>query len=46
MTLSPFEHLPSLPGPEMRWAPVLILTVVGGALVVAGLGLRRRDMQT
>ncbi|MFF4229058.1 ABC transporter permease [Streptomyces sp. NPDC001820] len=47
MNLSPFEHLPSLPGPEMRWAPVLTLTVVAAGLVAAGLaGLRRRDIQT
>ncbi|MFD7442087.1 ABC transporter permease [Streptomyces sp. NPDC059909] len=47
MNLSPFEHLPSLPGPEMQWAPVLVLTALATALVAAGLaGLRRRDLIT
>ncbi|WP_327325050.1 ABC transporter permease [Streptomyces sp. NBC_01210] len=47
MNLSPFSHLPKLPGPEMTWTPVLLLTAVAAALVAAGLGgLRRRDMQT
>ncbi|MFI1394202.1 ABC transporter permease [Streptomyces sp. NPDC020681] len=47
MNLSPFEHLPSLPGTQMQWGPVLLLTAVAGVLVAAGLaGLRRRDLQT
>ncbi|MEU9943043.1 ABC transporter permease [Streptomyces lavendulae] len=46
MNVSPFTHLPRLPGPEaLDWAPLLTLTVLAAALVVAGLGaLRRRDM--
>ncbi|MET7616112.1 ABC transporter permease [Streptomyces sp. NPDC005408] len=47
MNLSPFGHLPKLPGPEMEWAPVLTLTALAVVLVAGGLvGLRRRDMQT
>lgn len=47
MNLSPFEHLPSLPGTEMRWGPVLMLTLLASALVGAGLaGLRRRDLRS
>ncbi|MER5463761.1 ABC transporter permease [Streptomyces sp. NPDC002668] len=47
MNLSPFSHLPKLPGPEMAWTPVLLMTAAAAALVTAGLGgLRRRDMQT
>lgn len=47
MNLSPFEHLPSLPGTEMRWGPVLMLTLLAAALVGAGLaGLRRRDLRS
>ncbi|HET6355570.1 ABC transporter permease [Streptomyces sp.] len=47
MNLSPFEHLPSLPGTQMHWTPVLVLTALAAGLVAAGLaGLRRRDMQT
>ncbi|MFJ2828941.1 ABC transporter permease [Streptomyces sp. NPDC087263] len=45
MNLSPFGHLPKLPGGEMAWTPVLILTGVAVALAGAGLGaLRRRDL--
>ncbi|MFF1420679.1 ABC transporter permease [Streptomyces sp. NPDC058280] len=45
LNLSPFGHLPKLPGTEMAWTPVLALTALAAALVAAGLaGLRRRDM--
>ncbi|MFE2939187.1 ABC transporter permease [Streptomyces sp. NPDC059255] len=47
MNLSPFGHLTKLPGAEMAWPPVLVLTGLSVALVAAGLaGLRRRDVQT
>ncbi|MFI5572281.1 ABC transporter permease [Streptomyces sp. NPDC051740] len=47
LDLSPFGHLPKLPGGGMEWPPVLILTALAAALVAAGLaGLRRRDMTT
>ncbi|MFE3825956.1 ABC transporter permease [Streptomyces sp. NPDC059092] len=47
MNLSPFGHLPKLPGPEMAWPPVLALTGLAVALAAAGLaGLRRRDVLT
>ncbi|MFG2557644.1 ABC transporter permease [Streptomyces sp. NPDC048496] len=46
MNLSPFSHLPKLPGTEMQWPPALWLTAGAVALVAAGLGaLRRRDVQ-
>ncbi|MGW2178423.1 ABC transporter permease [Streptomyces sp. NPDC001732] len=46
MNVSPFTHLPKLPGGTgMEWGPVLALTAVAVVLAGAGLGaLRRRDV--
>ncbi|MEV1080492.1 ABC transporter permease [Streptomyces sp. NPDC050211] len=47
LDISPFGHLPKLPGGEMAWGPVGVLAGVAGMLVAGGLtGLRRRDMST
>lgn len=43
--LSPYGHLPKLPGAALTWPPLLALTATAAALVAGGLaGLRRRDM--
>jgi ABC-2 type transport system permease protein len=45
MDVSPYAHVPKLPGGEMSWPPLLWLTAVALALLVVGLvGLRRRDI--
>jgi ABC-2 type transport system permease protein len=45
--LSPYGHLPKLPGGEVHWTPLFLLTAVAATLVTAGLaGLRRRDLVT
>lgn len=47
LDLSPFGHLPKLPGADMTWGPVAALTGIAVVLVATGLaGLRRRDMTT
>jgi ABC-2 type transport system permease protein len=45
MDLSPFTHVPRLPGGELTGAPMFWLLAVTAALVAAGLaGFRRRDV--
>ncbi len=47
LNISPFGHLPKLPGGDMEWGPVLVLAEIAAVLVTTGLaGLRRRDMTT
>ena len=43
--LSPFTHLPALPGGTLEWSPLVGLTIVAAAVGAAGLAaLRRRDI--
>ncbi len=45
LRISPFGHLPKLPGAGMEWTPVTVLLGLAVVLVGAGLaGLRRRDV--
>ncbi|MDQ0750121.1 ABC-2 type transport system permease protein [Streptomyces africanus] len=47
LDISPFGHLPKLPGGSMEWRPVVVLTGLAVVLVAGGLAaLRRRDMTT
>jgi ABC-2 type transport system permease protein len=47
LDISPYTHLPHLPGGQVTVAPLAVLTVVAAALAAAGLaGLRRRDIPT
>ncbi len=45
MDMSPFTHVPTVPTQDVRWTPLIVLTVLAAALIVAGVvGFRRRDV--
>ncbi|WP_231390272.1 ABC transporter permease [Nocardia sp. CNY236] len=45
--LSPFEHVARLPLQDLRWMPLVVLTVLAAAAATAGAyGFRHRDLDT
>ena len=45
MDVSPFAHVPRMPGGDFAIAPMLWLTAIAAGLIVIGLaGFRRRDV--
>lgn len=47
MWLSPFWHLPKLPGAAVEWPPLAVLTGIAAALILFGVSAyRRRDVLT
>jgi len=45
MDLSPYTHTPLVPTEDVRWAPLIVLTLFAAALIGAGIaGFRRRDV--
>jgi polyether ionophore transport system permease protein len=46
LDVSPFSHIPKIPGEPMTAAPLAWLAAIAAALFVAGLaGFRRRDIE-
>ena len=45
MDISPYTHIPLVPTQDVRWAPLIVLTLIAAALIGAGIaGFRRRDV--
>ncbi len=47
LDLSPFAHVPSLPGADLTWSSLVALTAVAAALAAGGVAaFRRRDLES
>lgn len=45
MDISPYSHIPLVPTQDVRWTPLIVLTMIAAALIAAGIaGFRRRDV--
>ena len=45
LDVSPFTHVPHLPGGDLAWTPIVVLIAVAGLIAAAGLvSLRRRNI--
>jgi ABC-2 type transport system permease protein len=45
LDLSPFTRIPQIPGADVSWKPLVILTLLAAAMIVVGLAaFRRRDI--
>lgn len=45
LDISPFTHIPRVPGSNPQWTPLFVLIAIAAALIAAGLsGFRRRDI--
>lgn len=47
LDLTPYTHIPKIPGGEFHWTPLVWMTAISAVLTAAGLvGLRRRDVSS
>jgi ABC-2 type transport system permease protein len=45
MDVSPYTHIPTVPTQDVRWTPLIVLTLIAAALIGLGIaGFRRRDV--
>ena len=45
MDVSPYTHIPLVPTQDVRWTPLIVLTLIAFGLIAAGIvGFRRRDV--
>ncbi len=45
LDLSPYTHVPAVPTADVRWTPLILLTLIAAALIAVGVaGFQRRDV--